>query len=102
MRYLQSFHRRLRQLRQTGQLSLADVANMCGVDEARVGSWEAIDPKQRSYPGVSELLDVCLKSETPLDQLLDMDDVGDIGRLELHSLEFSNRDDLSVALMVME
>ncbi|AMQ87216.1 MULTISPECIES: helix-turn-helix domain-containing protein [Marinobacter] len=102
MRYLQSFHRRLRQLRQTGQLSLADVANMCGVDEARVGSWEATDPKQRSYPGVSELLDVCLKTETPLDQLLDMDDGGDSGQLELPGLAFSNSDDLSVALKELE
>ncbi|MET4024610.1 transcriptional regulator with XRE-family HTH domain [Marinobacter sp. MBR-99] len=102
MRYLQSFHRRLRQLRQAGQLSMADVANMCGVDEARVGNWEATDPKQRSYPGVSELLDLCLKTETPLDQLLDMGDGGDSGQLELPGLAFSNSDDLSVALKELE
>ncbi|HLT14736.1 MAG TPA: helix-turn-helix transcriptional regulator [Marinobacter sp.] len=102
MRYLQSFNRRLRQIRQAGQLSLADVANLCGVDEARVKSWEATDARQRGYPGISELLDLCLKTETPLENLLDMDEVGDSGQLELPGLAFSNSDDLSVALKELE
>jgi|SRR5690554_3170135 len=102
MRYLQSFNRRLRQIRQAGQLSLADVANLCGVDEARVKSWEATDARQRGYPGISELLDLCLKTETPLEKLLDMDEVGDSGQLELPGLAFSNSDDLSVALKELE
>lgn len=102
MRYLQSFNRRLRHIRQAGQLSLADVATMCGVDEDRVRSWEASDARLRSYPGVAELLDFCLKTETPLEQLLDMDDDGDSGQLELPGLAFSNSDDLSVVLKELE
>ncbi|WP_372965416.1 XRE family transcriptional regulator [Marinobacter sp.] len=102
MRYLQSFHRRLRYLREAGQLSLADVANMCGVDEARVRSWEASELKQRSYPGVNELLDLCVKTETPLEHLLDMDESGDRDQLELPGLAFSNSDDLTVALKELE
>ena len=102
MRYLQSFNRRLRRIREQGQLSLGDVAEMCGVDEARVRSWEATDARQRGYPGVSELLDFCLKTETPLERLLDMDDDGEDGQLELPGLAFSNSDDLSVALKELE
>jgi len=102
MRYLQSFNRRLRHLRETGQLSVSDVANLCGVDEARVRSWEATDARQRGFPGISELLDLCLKTETPLEHLLDMDDAGDSGQLELPGLAFSNSDDLSVALRELE
>jgi hypothetical protein len=30
---LQSFHRRLRHIREAGRLSVADVAELCGVDE---------------------------------------------------------------------
>jgi transcriptional regulator with XRE-family HTH domain len=102
MRYLQSFNRRLRHIREAGQWSLEDVAGMCGVDEARVRSWEASDPRQRGYPGISELLDFCLKTETPLEQLLDRDELGESGQLELPGLAFSNQDDLSLALKELE
>ncbi len=102
MRYLQSFNRRLRHVRGQGQLSLADIAEICGVDEARVRSWEAEDGRQRGFPGVTELLDLCLRTETPLEQLLDMDEAGDSDQLELPGLAFSNSDDLSVALQELE
>jgi len=102
MRYLQSFNRRLRHVREQGQLSLADIAEICGVDEARVRSWEAEDGRQRGFPGVTELLDLCLRTETPLEQLLDMEGAGDSDQLELPGLAFSNSDDLSVALQELE
>lgn len=102
MRYLQTFNRRLRQIREAGQLSRWDVAQMCGVDEARVAGWEASDVRQRSYPGVTELLDLCLRTETPLEDLLDLDDTGDTGQLELPGLAFSRGDDLSAALKELE
>ena len=102
MRYLQTFNRRLRQIRETGQLSCGDVAEMCGVDEARVVSWEATDARHRAWPGVTELLDFCLKTETPLEDLLDLDDAGDTGQLELPGLAFSQGDDLSTALKELE
>lgn len=102
MRYLETFHRRLRRIREDGRLSTLDVAEMCGVDETRVKSWEVNDARQRGYPGVTELLDFCLKTETPLENLLDLDDPGDDGQLELPGLAFSNSDDLSVALKELE
>ena len=38
MRYLQFFNRRLRRVREISRLSVADVAEMCAVDEAQVRS----------------------------------------------------------------
>ena len=102
MRYLQSFHRRLRQIRDSSQLTREDVANLCGVDEAKVASWEAADSRSRSYPGVTELLDFCIRTETALDELLDLDDTGDTGQLELPGLTFSKGDDLATALKQLE
>ncbi|MEO9733917.1 XRE family transcriptional regulator [Marinobacter alexandrii] len=75
---------------------------MCGVDEASVTSWEAADPRRRSFPGVTELLDFCLKTETPLENLLDLDEPGSDGQLELPGLAFSNSDDLTAALKELE
>ncbi|MBO6850776.1 MAG: helix-turn-helix transcriptional regulator [Marinobacter sp.] len=102
MRYLQSFHRRLRQIRESGHLSREDVARMCGVDEPRVVSWEAAEVKQRSYPGVTELLDLCIRTDTPLEYFLDLDAASDTGQLQLPGLAFSNSDDLGVALAELE
>ena len=81
---------------------LSDYSLICGVDEARVRSWEAEDGRQRGFPGVTELLDLCLRTETPLEQLLDMEEAGDSDQLELPGLAFSNSDDLSVALQELE
>jgi transcriptional regulator with XRE-family HTH domain len=102
MRYLQSFHRRLRQIRETAQLTREDVADICGVGEDAVARWEATDVRQRGYPGVTELLDFCLRTETALDEVLELEDTGDTGQLELPGLTFSRGDDLSTALKKLE
>lgn len=102
MRYLQSFHRRLRQLREFGQLSRSDIAEICGVDEARVARWEASDANRRLYPAVDELMDLCLRTETSLDALLDIEDAADEGQMELPGLTFSNGQDLTDALNQLE
>jgi transcriptional regulator with XRE-family HTH domain len=102
MRYLQTFNRRLSKLRENSGLSCRDVAQLCGIDEARVNGWEASDDRQRGYPSVNELLDVCIKTETPLEDLLDLGDPGDGSQLELPGLAFSNSDDLALALRQLE
>ena len=101
MRYLQTFNRRLRQIRDHGRLSRWDVAQICGVEEAQVKSWEATDVRQRGYTGITELLDFCIRTETPLEDLIDLEEQGD-GQLELPGLAFSNSDDLTVALKELE
>ncbi|MBK1871776.1 MULTISPECIES: helix-turn-helix domain-containing protein [Marinobacter] len=102
MRYLQTFNSRLRQIREAGRLSSKDVAEICGVEEAKVVSWEASDARQRTYPDVSALLDFCIKTETPLEDMLDLTEPGGGGQLELPGLAFSNSDDLSTALKELE
>lgn len=102
MRYLQSFHRRLRQIRENAQLTREDVASICNIDEAIVASWESGDIRQRAYPGVTELLDLCLHTDTALDEILDLDDTGDTGQLELPGLTFTRGNDLSTALKQLE
>jgi len=102
MRYLQNFHRRLRQIRETAQLTREEVASICGVDEETVASWEAREIRQRAYPSVTELLDFCLRTETALDEALDLEDTGDTGQLELPGLTFRRGDDLSTALKQLE
>jgi transcriptional regulator with XRE-family HTH domain len=102
MRYLQSFHRRLRQIRESAQLTREDIASICSVDEATVAGWEDRDTRRRAYPGVTELLDFCLRTDTALDEVLDLDDTGDTGQLELPGLTFSRGDDLSTALKQLE
>lgn len=102
MRYLQSFYRRLRQIRENAQLTREDVASICRVDEATVAGWETGNIRQRGYPGVTELLDFCLHTDTALDEVLDLDDTGDTGQLELPGLTFSRGQDLSAALKQLE
>ncbi|PCM45632.1 helix-turn-helix domain-containing protein [Marinobacter sp. ANT_B65] len=102
MRYLQTFNRRLRQMREAERLSCQDVAEICGVEEAQVISWEASDARQRTYPDVTALLDFCIKTETPLEDLLDLAGSGDEAQLELPGLAFSESDDLSNALKELE
>lgn len=102
MRYMQSFNRRLKQLRETRQLSRADVADICHVDEAQVANWEAFDPKHRRYPRIDHLMDICLRTETALDELLDFSDGADEGQLELPGLAFSSDSDLTKPLAELE
>ncbi|WP_166268482.1 helix-turn-helix domain-containing protein [Marinobacter caseinilyticus] len=101
MRYMQSFYRRLRQMREARGLSLTDVADLCGVDESQVERWESFEPKRRAYPSVEEFLDICLRTGTPIDELLDFDDLADAGQLELPGLAFSNNNDLTDALVLL-
>ncbi|MEX0604273.1 MAG: XRE family transcriptional regulator [Marinobacter sp.] len=102
MRYMQSFHRRLVHLRDTLKLSQADIARICSVDEAEVDRWESSDTRYRSYPSVVELMDLCLRTETTLETLLDFEDLADAGQLELPGLTFGNGHDLNESLAQLE
>lgn len=102
MRYMKSFHRRLKTLREMKQLSVSDVARLVEADERRVVSWESDNPKNRTYPDIDELMDLCLKTETALDALLDFEDAPSAGQMELPGLTFSDDADLSKALESLE
>lgn len=102
MRYMTSFHRRLRQLRDLHQLEAEDLAELCDVDERRIRSWENPDPEKRDYPDIDELMDLCFKTGTRLETLLDFEDAPDAGQLELPGLASSGDADLTRALDTLE
>lgn len=72
MQYLQDFNRRLRQWRVSARVPLSTVAAWCEVDERLVQAWEVSDAALRLYPGLDELLNLCLASGTQLANWLDL------------------------------
>lgn len=73
MKYLQSFNVRLLHLRQKKKLSQEDIARFCGVDVTVVDAWEKPSDAGRCYPVLAQLLDLCLKTGTRLEEVLDLD-----------------------------
>lgn len=98
MRYMESFNRRLRAVRDRLSLTVGELAELCGVEEREVLAWEASDPRRRQFPSVSELMDLCVCTETSLESLLDVAEPYDEGQLELPGLAFGNGQDLVRAL----
>lgn len=102
MRYLQRFHRQLKQIRESLALSRADVAALCNTSDEEVASWEASDVRQRSYPNVAQLLDFCLRTETALDSVIDLTDGGETGQLTLPGFNLEEGNDLTGVLSELE
>ncbi len=82
MKYLLTFNSRLRELRHRKKLSQEDVAMICHVDVTVVDAWEQPGGGQRCYPVLEQLLDLCLKTDTRLEALVDLDP-GSSGKLQL-------------------
>lgn len=91
MKYLMSFNSRLRELRQRKKLSQEDVAAFCGVDVTVVDAWERPSGAERCFPLLDQVLDLCLKTGTRLESLLDIDP-GDTGKLQLELPGFDEED----------
>ncbi len=102
MRYMETFWQRLKEAREARQLSRRDLAELCGVDLAVVTRWEHVDARQRLYPAVDELIDLCRHLEVPLEALLDTEMMVNPGQLQLPGLAFSNSDELTGALDELE
>lgn len=82
MKYLLTFNTRLRELRQKKKLSQEDVAAFCHVDVTVVNGWEQPTGKTRCYPVLEQLLDLCLKTDTRLETLLDLEP-GELNKLQM-------------------
>ena len=102
MRYLETFWQRLKDTREARQLSRRDLAELVGVTPDMVTRWEQVDARQRLYPAVDELIDLCRHLSVPLESLLDTSQLDDPGQLELPGLAFSNSDELAGALEELE
>lgn len=97
MKYLESFYQKLAVYRQKNNLSLEDIAALCFVDEKVVASWEFAQEKVRTYPNLSQLIDLCVGLKVPMDTFLDFS-TSDDGQLELPGLRFIEESDLSNSL----
>ncbi|MBS3804750.1 MAG: helix-turn-helix transcriptional regulator [Oleiphilaceae bacterium] len=102
MHYMQSFNWRLRQLREARNLSQTELAAICHVEETLIVAWESPNPRRRSYPGVDQLVDLCLATDAPLDTLLDLPDAADLGQMELPGLTQTGDTDLTESLKRLE
>ncbi|MFE8071478.1 XRE family transcriptional regulator [Marinobacteraceae bacterium S3BR75-40.1] len=98
MRYLKNFNRRLRELRDREQLTEADIARICNVDEPVVHLWESRDRANQAFPTIDQLLDLCFRTGTPLDRWLDFDEMPDGCQLELPGLGSTEEADLAPLL----
>lgn len=102
MRYLQSFHWRLREARSSRHFTRAELASVCGVEETLVAAWEAPEPGRRQYPDVAALMNLCQRLDVALETLLDPEELGAEGQLELPGLRFTTDADLTRALGELE
>ena len=98
MRYLQSFNHRLREFRDARHLTDSDVAALLRVDDAIIRYWEVEDERKRTYPSIDNLLDLCLKTETPLEHWLDLDGIPNGTQLDLPGLAMVEESDLGPLL----
>lgn len=95
MKYLVTFNTRLKALRQRKKLSQEDVAAFCQVDVTVVNSWELPTGAARTLPTLEQVLDLCLKTDTRLEALLDLEPgQGDRLQMELPGLGKENTGDL--------
>ncbi|MDC0661966.1 XRE family transcriptional regulator [Marinobacter sp. SS21] len=83
-------------------MSVSDLAQLCGVEEHRLLAWESADPRRRAYPSVDELVDLCFRTETALEEWLDLVEGQDAGQLELPGLGVGDGNELTQALVELE
>lgn len=99
MKYLRSFNQKMRELRHKKKLTTEDIAVFCMVDESAVRSWEAVGDVQRSFPTIDQLLDLCVKTNVPLELLLDLDQRPPASpQLDLLGYPENSAEDLSTVL----
>jgi len=99
MNYLRTFNQKLRDLRRNKKLTKADVALFCQVDEMLVDRWEAYAETQRSLPTLEQLFDLCIKSDTQLATLLEIESATDTHpQLDLLSIIDEGPSDIDAAL----
>lgn len=99
MKYLSKFHKHLKQLREEKHLTIDDISVICQVDVTVVNAWESTQEDKRCFPSIDNLIDLCLKTGTQLDALLELNyDREDEEQLELPGLAFIDENDVNLSL----
>ena len=99
MKYLKQFNQRLREMREKRRLSQQDIAAFCLVDPSVVETWEAETLDVRCYPGLANLLDLCFKTGTALENFVDMPEAPIEKQLALPGLNLGEENDLADSLV---
>ncbi len=99
MKYLKQFNQRLREMREKRRLSQQDIAAFCLVDPSVVETWEAETLDVRCYPSLANLLDLCFKTGTALENFVDMPEAPIEKQLALPGLNLGEENDLADSLV---
>lgn len=102
MKYLKQFNHQLRTMREKRRLSQKDIAAYCLVDPSVVESWEADQIDIRCYPSLANILDLCFKTGTALENFVDMPEAPIERQLALPGLSLGEEGDLSDSLSTLD
>jgi len=99
MKYLKQFNQRLRNMRENRRLSHQDVAAFCLVDPSVVETWESDQLNTRCYPSLTNILDLCFKTGTALENYVDMPEAPIEKQLALPGINLGEGNDLADSLV---
>ena len=99
MKYLKQFNQRLRTMRENRRFSQQDIAAFCLVDASVVESWESDQLDSRCYPSLANLLDLCFKTGTALENYVDMPEAPIEKQLALPGINLGEESDLADSLV---
>lgn len=99
MKYLKQFNQRLRNMRENRRLSHQDVAAFCLVDPSVVETWESDQLNTRCYPSLTNILDLCFKTGTALENYVDMPEAPIEKQLALPGINLGEGNDLADCLV---
>tara|TARA_R110001592_G_scaffold179781_2_gene421684 strand:- start:1343 stop:1759 length:417 start_codon:yes stop_codon:yes gene_type:complete len=99
MKYLKQFNQRLRKMRESRRLSQQDIAAFCLVDPSVVETWESDQPNIRCYPSLTNILDLCFKTGTSLENFVDMPEAPIEKQLGLPGISLGEDNDLADSLV---
>jgi len=102
MKYLKQFNQRLRKMREARSLSHQDIAAFCLVDPLVVESWETDQSELRCYPSLDNLLDLCFKTGTALENFIDIPAPPVVKQLGLPGINLGDESDLAESLSELD
>lgn len=86
-------------MRENRRLSQQDIAAFCLVDPSVVETWESEQLNTRCYPSLPNILDLCFKTGTALENFVDMPEAPIERQLALPGISLGEENDLSDSLV---
>ena len=86
-------------MRENRRLSQKDIAAFCLVDPSVVETWESDQSNTRCYPSLANILDLCFKTGTALENFVDMPEAPIEKQLGLPGISLGEDNDLADSLV---